>query len=343
MVSLRRIFVFTFVVVGLLVWWLGLSKADATKPKVIWKMGTHAPEAVGFGVYMEKTYIPAIEKATNDEIGFDVYYGGTMGDDEDWIAKIRIDQLQGAGFDGHGSVMACPDLAVMELPFLFNSFAEVAYVRGNIIQRFINSFEERGYRLLSLIDQDFDQIYSTKRAIRAPEDFVKSRFVTYSGVMEYELFRAIGASPIPLNVPEIVTSIRAGIADGLIAPAIWYVGSQLYTMTKHVTPTNMRYAPACIVVSMKAWNRISEENQKAIEKVLPQIECGMNECGHDGNARCLRAMIKYGVKEVKLTPAEIEVLKKKTMPLWDKLADKQYSRGLLNEVLGHIEEYRSNR
>jgi hypothetical protein len=47
------------------------------------------------------------------------------------------------------------------------------------------------------------------------------------------------------------------------------------------------------------------------------------------------------MKEVKLTPGEIEVLKEKTRPVWDKLAGKVYSRELLDEILGSLEEYRS--
>jgi hypothetical protein len=56
------------------------------------------------------------------------------------------------------------------------------------------------------------------------------------------------------------------------------------------------------------------------------------------------------MKEVKLTPGEIEVLKEKTRPVWDKektrpvwdkMAGKVYSRELLDEILGSLEEYRS--
>lgn len=53
------------------------------------------------------------------------------------------------------------------------------------------------------------------------------------------------------------------------------------------------------------------------------------------NDSCLNAMIKYGVKEVKMTPAEVEEIKKKVTPLWDQLA----KEGLYpTEVLKNIKQ-----
>ena len=170
---------------------------------------------------------------------------------------------------------------------------------------------------------------------------MQSRFVTYSGIVEQEIMKILGSSPIPINVPEIPSSVRAGICDALMVPAIWYVGSQLYTITRSVTPTKMRYAPGGIAVSSNAWSKIPVKYQNAIEeKVLQECEQGLNECGHNGNAKCLKAMIQYGVKEVKLTSDEIEILKKKTRPVWDKLAGKEYPRELLDNILRYLDEYR---
>lgn len=240
MLKLARFFLFVFVMVGLFVHCSGICFADSKKEKVILKMATLAPEGVGWAILIKDSFASAINKATDGVVDFDWYWGGIMGDDEDYIAKIRIDQLQGAGVSASGIVMACPDIVVFELPFLFNNFDEVNYVR-----------------------------------------------------------------------------------------------------TKHVTPCKIRYSPGGILISMKAWNRIPEKYHKAIKEVLPQQEQEINDFGHDSNRKCLKAMIKYGVNEVKLTLEEIDLLKKRTRPVWDKLAGKDYSRELLDEILLYLSEYRS--
>jgi hypothetical protein len=50
------------------------------------------------------------------------------------------------------------------------------------------------------------------------------------------------------------------------------------------------------------------------------------------------------MKEVKMTPAEIDVLKKRLVPLWDEFAEKgYYSNADLAEVKGYLAEFRSKK
>jgi TRAP-type C4-dicarboxylate transport system substrate-binding protein len=69
-------------------------------------------------------------------------------------------------------------------------------------------------------------------------------------------------------------------------------------------------AKGSFVITMKAWNRTPEKYQKPLEEKMIGLEAGFNEELTRNNTKCLRAMIKYGIKEVKLTPEEIELLKK---------------------------------
>ncbi|MDY6856553.1 MAG: TRAP transporter substrate-binding protein DctP [Thermodesulfobacteriota bacterium] len=341
---LRIFFISIFFLSGLFFLAVGLSEADTKKKRTLWKMATHAPQGISYALYIEDYVDPLLIKVTEGNVAFDWYYGGIMGDDEDWLAKIRIGQLHGAGFDGHGTKLFCPPMAVFDLPFLFKNSDEVAYVKNKMRSKIIKGFKDTGFVLLVLIDQGnegFDEIYSIKRPIRSPQDFAKTKFVTYSGVVEAEILKALGSSPIPLNVPEIVSSIRSGVCDGLIAPAIWYVGAQLYTITKYVTPVRLRYAPGGLAVSLDAWNKIPERYHKPVKESLLGIEDRVNKDGWDSSKKCYKAMIKYGLKEVKLTPDEVQTLKKKTRPVWSKLAGKEFPRELLDEVIGYLDEYRS--
>ena len=118
----RRVFVVAFVLLILSVHQMGLSQTEPKKPKIVLKMANNAPIGIGVEIYVRKDFSPAIEEATDGEVAFDWYSGGIMGDDEDWIAKMHIDQLQGAGLDGSGIHLACPDFAIMQLPFIFNDY-----------------------------------------------------------------------------------------------------------------------------------------------------------------------------------------------------------------------------
>ncbi|MDY6932748.1 MAG: TRAP transporter substrate-binding protein DctP [Spirochaetota bacterium] len=310
------------------------------KTKYLWKFGTVMPDAAFLSEYMKNDLIACFEKATNGELTMDIYWGGIMGDEEDYITKMRIDQLQGCSLSVGGVLMACPEMGVVQLPFLFNNYNEVEYIRRKLYSRFVEIYKNSGLKMLIWIDQDFDQIYSTKYEMRKPEDFKRSRFLTHAGTIEIELIKALGGSPIPVGVPEVVPSFRAGVCNSVISPALWWMGSQLYTMTKYVNPYPFRYSPATLVVSNKAWSRLPDKYRVAIDRELPRLEKFMNNMAHKMNRDCLRAMINYGLIEVKMTPEEIDVFRERTKPMWDNLAGKLYPKKLLEEIKYHLRIYR---
>ncbi len=305
-----------------------------------WKLATLAPDGVGWAIHIKELFHPAIDTATNNAVQFTWYWGGIMGNDEDYIAKMRIGQLQGMGFSGTGFVMACPEGAVLELPFLFQSYEELDYVKENMRDDFDAVCKKNGFKFLFWVDQDFDQVYSVKSEMRTPKDFAKSRFLTWYGPIEEEVLKKIGVSPIPVNVPDVSSSIRSGICDAFIAPSVWTVGSQLYSTMKYVNPIKIRYSPAGAIVTQTAWNTLTPEVKKQIEG-LKWVEAEFNNRLRASNKKCLNTMIKYGMKEVKMTDEEITVFKKLCMPLWYELADKEYPKALLNKIIMNLAEFRA--
>ncbi|MDY6932753.1 MAG: TRAP transporter substrate-binding protein DctP [Spirochaetota bacterium] len=338
----RNIYISVFVLLSFFVSVILLTNAIAKKDaKYVWKMGLVMPDAAFASEYFRDEILASIERVTNGELTMDLYWGGTMGDEEDYIAKMRIDQLQAAGLSVGGVLMACPEMGVLQLPFLFNDFEEVGYIRNKLGTLFTDIYKKNGYKMLVWFDQDFDQIYSTRFEMRNHEDFKKCRFLTHAGKLEEELIKALGASPIPVGVPEVVPSMRTGVCNACISPAVWWMGAQLYTITKYVNTYPLRYSPASMVVSMKAWKSLPAKHRKAVNRELPMMGKKFNDMMKDMNKKCLRAMIDYGIKEVKLTSEEIEEFRKRTMPLWDKLAGKLYPRKLLDEIVYHLRIYRA--
>ncbi|MFZ3057413.1 MAG: TRAP transporter substrate-binding protein DctP, partial [Smithella sp.] len=125
-------------------------------------------------------------------------------------------------------------------------------------------------------------------------------------------------------------------------PSIWAIGTQMYTVMKYLNPMHIRYSPAGGVISSSAWNQIPKEMQTDINNFAMSVEKDFRRQVRAGNEKCLKAMYKYGMKEVKMTPAELDVLKKRLLPVWDEFAAKgYYSKAELAEVKGILAEYRS--
>ena len=322
------------------------SQVEAEEGQYVFKVATMAPKNVGWAKHIRGMMMPIFEKKTNNEMKIKWYWGGVMGDDKDCLGKMKIGQLDGAALTGQGVFLAIPEMSVLGLPFMFENYDEVDYVRKKMFFTFEKYAKKNGFRIMSWSDQDFDQIYSVKYPMDKLEDFKKAKIITWFGVVEKNVLQKLGASPIPVGPVEVTPSIRQGIANTGIAPAVWVVGAQMYTTFKYVNPVNIRYSPAALLVTTERWNAYPELARK-YEKVIHDMQFNelMDFCKatRKDSKKALEAMIKRGMKETHFAPAELKKVQAKGREVWDELAGKQYPKELLDELKSHLKEYRAKK
>ncbi|WP_028313928.1 TRAP transporter substrate-binding protein DctP [Desulfatibacillum aliphaticivorans] len=314
--------------------------ANAEEQQTYWKFATLAPDGVGWAKQIKIHVLPAVEEVTDGSIKIKIYWGGVMGDDEDIIKKLRIGQLDGVGLSGQGVTLACKPMSVVELPFLFRSWEEVDYIKEKMRAQFDQLLADDGYMALAWNDQDFDQMYSTKSPLANLDDFRAAKFITWYGPVEEALLTNLGAYPVKVNVPEAATSVRQGIVDAAIAPAAFVVGSQLYAKIPYVNPIKVRYSPSLILLSMDVWEDLPDEYKEEFFKRRPDVEKKYCEAVRKDNEKSLAALIKYGLKETKMTEEDFAIVRERATAIWDELAGEEYPEEVLEEVKGHLADYR---
>ncbi len=265
-----------------------------------------------------------------------------MGNDQDYLRKMKIGQLDGAAFTGQGVVLACPEMAVLELPFMFNDYHEVDYIRKKMYPVFDKFAESHGYKLVVWGDQDFDQIYSVSKELSTIEDFKNQTFAAWYGSIETNVLKTLSANPIPMNVTEIASSIHQGVADNIIAPAIWVAGSQLHGKLKYVNPINIRYSPAAVIVTKKAFYSITDNQQKGVLAIRDNEAILFCNETRQYTTKVYNAMVPKYVKPTAMETKELEKIRKLCKPIWYDMAGTYYSQELLDELIGHLEAFRSS-
>ena len=308
----------------------------------IWKSGSLVPKGVGYASQINEILVPGFLKATDGKLMLKTYFGGIMGDDEDVLKKVRAGQLQAAGSGAQLALIVCPDMGVTSLPFLFNNYDEVDYVRKAMYPAFDEIMQKDGLKLLLWLDQGFDQIYSVSHPITSSTDFEQTKFITWCGDIEVAFLETMGASAIPVNVPEFNASIRQELADAYIGPPIWGVSTQMYSVIRYINATNIRYSPAVFFVSMDAWNALPEKYRQNIMAQREGWQTPFIEGSRADNEKCLNAMFNYGVQKVETPPEVLTVLKQRSRPIYGQMAGKVYSRKILDQTLNLLKNYRAS-
>ncbi len=317
----------------------GLANAEQWSDR--WKFGTLAPDGVGWARGIKDIVIPAVEKATEGNLSVKVYWGGVMGDDEDYSKKMRIGQLQGAGFSGQGAIQAVPEMAVVSLPFLFNSFEEVDYIKQEMTGPFDEIAKKNGIMNFAWIDEDFCRVYSSALSMTKAQDFQDAKVLSWYGPVEEKLLLSLNARPIPVNMPESPPAMRQGLGNTIIAPAAWVLGTQLYSTVKHVSPYVLRYSPAMIAVAWDSWEEMPEEYKTNYYGMRSEVVRKFVTAVRADNTKSLQAMKDYGVKEATIPPKELALIRESSRTIWEENAGKLYPEELLEELLANLEEFRS--
>ena len=118
------------------------------------KVATLSPD----GSFWMKTMREAgkeVAAATEDRVQFKWYPGGVMGDDKAVLRKMRVGQLQGAALPMGELLSFYPDSQAYGIPFLFNSYEEVDYVRSQLDASLIAGFAEGGMEVLGIAEGYF--------------------------------------------------------------------------------------------------------------------------------------------------------------------------------------------
>lgn len=320
----------------------GAAPDGQAKAKYTWNIATIVPKGMGWVQQYEKLVMPTLDQATNKELKIRIHWGGVQGKDSEVIKKIKGGKLEGAGLDARGTVMGVKEISVLELPFLFNNYDEVDYVRSKMHGTFDKYAEKSGFFLGLWIDQDFDQIYSSKYDFADTRQFAQARYANWCGEMEKKLFESLsGSSSIyPADIDTFISMVSKGSVDTAVAPALWVVGTQLFSVFNSVNQVKIRYSPGSMLVSKKAWDELPEEYRKRFLEKRPGLETTINQAVRLDNRKALAAMARYGIKVVTMSDANIAVMKEKTRKVYAEMTDSAFPKHLLDEVNAKIAEFR---
>lgn len=283
--------------------------AQEPEPTVI-KMATLAPEGSAWMEILDAMN-ERLRQRTANRVCYRFYPGGVVGDEEVCIDKMRVGQIQAGGFTGHGLGRIVPSLRVMELPFLFKSYEELDRVRGAIDAEIRAAYEQQGFVFAGWGEAGWDYFFSN-RQIRQPADLRGARPWLWQGDNVYEQFyRVVGAEPVPLALPDVLTSLQTNLIDTIYVSPLASIALQWYPRTRFVTDMELHQIAAGVLITRTCLDSLPAEHRTA---VLEETARAMREIiersrhDHDESRRILQ---QRGIRFLEVPPtarAEFEAV-----------------------------------
>ncbi len=267
------------------------------------KVATIAPEGSTWMREM-RAAAAASEEATEGRVKIRFYPGGVMGNDVTVLRKIKLGQLQGGAFTGSELTAISKDAQLYSLPFVFRDRAEIDAVRKTVDPLLFKSFDDAGWKVLSLSGVGFAYLMSSQ-PIAEPGALVSRKvWVPQNDLIAERVFRAGGVAPIPLPLPDVFTALQTGLLDTVGNTPAGAIALQWHGKLREVLDLPLSYVTGYVIVEGKAWAKLDAKDQVAVADAFRASGERIDSDNRRADAQALEALKGLGVKLVPADPAE---------------------------------------
>lgn len=291
------------------------------------------------GLAVDK-YAQIVNAKSGGKIKVTGYPNATLGNEIQSMSSAQggiLEMTVVSTADAAGNVK---ELAVFDLPFLFRSEKEAdAVVDGEVGQGLLKKFSDKNLIGLCYMDYGFRQVTNNKHPIKRLEDFRDLKLRTLQNRVYIDVFKALGATPLPLPYPETYTALETKAIDGQESSYLVTKSSSYQDIQSYLTETRHFYLPAVVLVSKKFWDRLSKGERDVLESSCKEAQAFHREVSRKMEADVVKDLVKAGMKFNTIEPAEQARMVQATASVIEKYKP-ELGADLVNATMATIEKAR---
>lgn len=304
------------------------------------KLATIAPEGSGWMKDLRAAGAQVRER-TGGRVNLKFYGGGIQGTDKKVLRKIRIGQLQGGVFTSNSLEERYPDILIYGLPMLFNSQAEVDYVRQKMDARLAAGLDKAGFATYGFAGGGFANFLTGKPVTGLADLRGQKIWVPEGDRTSYTAMQALQLTPVVLPITDVLTGLETGLLDIVATPPVGAIVLQWYTKTRFVTNLPLSYTMGVLAIDKAALRTVSEADQAVLRDVMTALYARLDAQNRVDNTKAEDALRSSGLKFVEPNLAEIPQWRSAVSTAMDRMAaEGAFSADLLAEVRRHLQDFR---
>jgi tripartite ATP-independent transporter DctP family solute receptor len=226
------------------------------------KMNISIAQNSHYGVAID-TFAREIDKRTGGRYRIQNFYSGALGAERESIEALQLGTLDLTMTSTGPVPNFVPDIAILDIPFLFRDYAQArAVLDGPIGQDMLQKFDAKGIHGLAWGENGFRNMTNSKHPVVVPEDLKGLKMRTMENPVHIQAYRAFGIIPTPMAFTEVFTALQQGTVDGQENPLSVITSAKLDQVQKYLTLTGHVYSPALILMSTAQWDKLSAADKQ---------------------------------------------------------------------------------
>lgn len=235
------------------------------------------------------------------------------------------------------------DFVLLDLPFLFNDYAEAdAVLDGPVGRKMLARLPDSGLIGLAYWDHGFRIVTNSRRPITKIEDFAGLKIRVPQSNISIETFNTLGSNALPMPIPELYTALETKAVDGQENPYAAVEALKFNEVQQFASATRHAYNPLVVIFSKKTWDGMSPDERKIIQDAANEAGAYERKVSREANEKSAVSMAAKGMKINTIAPQEIARMRDKAKPVTDKFT-KEGGEALAKEMYDEINKVRGGK
>ena len=296
--------------------------------QIVMKIATVAPKGTPWEKQLRK-FKKLVEERTGGKVKVKMFMGGSLGGEKSLVRRTAQGSI--AVFGGSTAALGemVPELNVIESPYLFDSAksADKALDNAKVLGIVKEAVHQKGFVYAFWAENGFRSWFTKEKAIKKPSDLKGLRMRSQESKVHLATYKALGASPVPIDVTNVLTSLQTNVVDGFDNTPLFAMATSWYQAAKHFTQSEHCYQPGAVVISRKWLDKQPKEIQDALKDIPTDLIAYGRKNVRKMDPVLVKNFERAGIKVHKLSSGDRAAFKKATASVAKKVAAKSGKKG----------------
>jgi TRAP-type transport system periplasmic protein len=272
-----------------------------------------------------------IAKRSNARIEWKVFPSSQLGSEREQTEQLNLGAIEMHSSGGALQNYA-PQLGIWALPFLFKGPEHYDRVMDGAIGAEMRDLllKNSNIRILAYYPNGERMFFNNKRPLTTLADFKGIKIRVDDQPVSAQIWRALGASPIPIAFAETYSALQAGVVDAGENPPTNIIRMRFFEVGKHVTATRHSLTTMVLQTNEKWWQGLRPADRQLLTEAIAAFLPARRKMGWDADKEALEELKKLGatISEVQNREEFANAL----MPLYQQYGERTGSMQLIERI-----------
>lgn len=272
-----------------------------------------------------------IAARSGGKIKIEVFPASQLGSEREQTEQLNLGALE-MHSSGGAIQLYSPQIGTWALPFIFSGPEHFDKVMdGPVGQEFVDlGLKNSRIRILTTYPNGERMFFTAKGPYDELADFKGVKIRVDDQPVSAQIWRSLGANPVPIAFSELYTSLQTGVVDAGENPPVNIIRLKFYEVGKYVTETRHSLTTMALMTNEDWWQGLEAEARQIITSAISDWVPERRQASWDADKASLDQLRALGAV---VTPLKNrEEFQGALLPLYEEFGTKTGATGLIERI-----------